>query len=105
MSLTRECASTQLAAQTPTPSSSSVLPALRATPRLPAHVRVSYPLTRLLDNILDDPHNERDLQPEVESSLSLPDTHSTVAVRAGLAQVILMLMLIDSVVIDIPRSM
>ena len=31
-------------------------------------------------------HSERDLQPEVESSLSLPDTHNTVAVRASLAQ-------------------
>jgi hypothetical protein len=29
---------------------------------------------------------ERDLQPEVEASLSLPDTHNTVAVRATLAQ-------------------
>jgi len=31
-------------------------------------------------------HTERDLQPEVESSLNLPDTHNTVAVRATLAQ-------------------
>ena len=31
-------------------------------------------------------HSERDLQPEVESSLSLPDTHNPVAVRASLAQ-------------------
>ena len=30
--------------------------------------------------------NERDLQPEVESSLSLPDTHNAVAVRATLSQ-------------------
>lgn len=29
---------------------------------------------------------ERDLQPEVEASLSLPDTHNTVSVRAALAQ-------------------
>jgi RB1-inducible coiled-coil protein 1 len=29
---------------------------------------------------------ERDLQPEVESSLGLPDTHNTVAVRTTLAQ-------------------
>eukprot|EP00092_Neocalanus_flemingeri_P034467 GFUD01037478.1.p1 GENE.GFUD01037478.1~~GFUD01037478.1.p1 ORF type:complete len:1402 (+),score=479.73 GFUD01037478.1:84-4289(+) len=31
-------------------------------------------------------HTERDLQPEVEASLSLPDTHNTVAVRTTLAQ-------------------
>ena len=29
---------------------------------------------------------DRDLQPEVETSLNLPDTHNTVAVRASLAQ-------------------
>ena len=31
-------------------------------------------------------HTERELQPEVEASLSLPDTYNTVAVRATLAQ-------------------
>ena len=30
--------------------------------------------------------HDRDLQPEVENSLKLPDTHNTVAVRATLAQ-------------------
>ena len=33
-----------------------------------------------------DAPSERDLQPEVETSLTLPDTHNTVAVRASLAQ-------------------
>jgi len=33
-----------------------------------------------------DSHTERELQPEVEASLSLPDTYNTVAVRATLAQ-------------------
>merc|ERR1719322_1653741 len=34
----------------------------------------------------EDERQERDLQPEVEASLSLPDTHNTVSVRASLAQ-------------------
>ena len=36
--------------------------------------------------VLSDIFHERDLQPEVEASLSLPDTHNTVAVRTSLAQ-------------------
>lgn len=36
--------------------------------------------------VLSDTFQERDLQPEVESSLSLPDTHNSVNVRTNLAQ-------------------
>jgi len=36
--------------------------------------------------VFSEPYQERDLQPEVESSLSLPDTHNTVNVRTNLAQ-------------------
>lgn len=37
-------------------------------------------------SISSDLHGDRDLQPDVEASLSLPDTYNTVAVRATLAQ-------------------